>query len=84
MILQVLDILRKTCYNSYRGGISVQCGNVFCIYWFENGCCLDEIALDRQGSCESCIYVEIEQDVLESKRMDMKAKIHKTKREDAP
>ena len=47
----------------------MRCENVFCIYWDKNCCCLDEISLDSQGSCESCIYVEIEEDVLAPKRM---------------
>lgn len=44
------------------------CENIFCIYWTENGCCLDEITLDIQGCCENSVYVEIEEDALEAKR----------------
>lgn len=44
------------------------CKNIFCIYWKENNCILDEISLDIQGNCEDCIYVEIENSRLEVMR----------------
>ena len=45
------------------------CENLFCIYWSkENRCRLDEIELDIQGSCSSCIYVDIDESTLSDMR----------------
>ena len=43
----------------------MRCENLFCIYWSkENICILDEIELDIQGRCNSCIYVDLEESLL--------------------
>ena len=44
------------------------CENRFCIYWSENSCLLDEIELDVQGSCMSCIYVNLDETILQEQR----------------
>lgn len=46
----------------------MQCGNAFCVYWHKDECSLDEISLDVQGNCECCIYVDIDERLLERKR----------------
>lgn len=46
----------------------MECGNYFCIYWSDRHCVLTEISLDIQGQCEDCIYVEIEEEILERHR----------------
>lgn len=51
-----------------KGGEGMRCENVFCVYWTEQGCSLEEIALDIQGQCESCVYVDIEEEVLKKGR----------------
>mgnify|MGYP003290400733 CR=1 FL=1 len=43
----------------------MNCRNEFCIYQKDDKCILDEINLDIQGSCEECIYVEINNKVLQ-------------------
>ncbi len=35
------------------------CENDLCIYWDANKCILDEIYLNNQGICESCINITI-------------------------
>ena len=44
----------------------MQCENYFCIYWAEGVCTLDEISLNILGSCQSCIYVDIDEQTLQS------------------
>lgn len=44
------------------------CENVFCVYWNNRNCSLSEISLDIQGNCEKCIYIDIEESVLENQR----------------
>ena len=49
--------------------IFVRCENIFCIYWANNEkCVLDEIELDIQGRCNSCIYVDIDDGVIMKSR----------------
>ena len=42
----------------------MQCENIFCIYWEENECILDNITLDIKGICQSCIYVDVQKNEL--------------------
>lgn len=46
----------------------MRCENIFCIYWKNEECILDEVSLDIMGNCQDCIYVDIEDDVLENYR----------------
>ncbi|MBR6562352.1 MAG: hypothetical protein IKK70_00240 [Clostridia bacterium] len=46
----------------------MRCDNLFCVYWTEEGCTLDEISLDISGCCECCIYVDIDESTLRKKR----------------
>ena len=46
----------------------MQCENIFCIYWAENECILDNVTLDIKGICQSCVYVEVEENDLRSCR----------------
>ena len=43
----------------------MHCQNLFCIYWSDNKCSLSEIALDINGCCENCIYININETHLE-------------------
>ena len=49
----------------------MRCDNIFCIYWIKNNCGLDEISLDIQGGCESCIYVDIPETELKNHRQKL-------------
>ena len=51
-----------------KEGKIMLCENVFCIYWNDKNCSLSEISLDIQGNCEKCIYIDIEETVLENQR----------------
>lgn len=42
----------------------MNCENVFCIYKNKGKCILDNISLDISGSCNECIYVNIEEKIL--------------------
>lgn len=46
----------------------MECENLFCVYWSNNKCILDEISLDIQGNCMSCIYVEIDKNIMQKSR----------------
>ncbi len=43
----------------------MDCDNVFCIYCEKGKCVLEKISLDIQGNCQDCVYVEIENSLLE-------------------
>ncbi len=42
----------------------MECENEFCIYEKDGICILDKISLDVQGSCKSCVYVNVDDDEL--------------------
>lgn len=44
------------------------CENLFCIYYSDEECILDEIELDICGNCKCCIYVDIPEKQLAKKR----------------
>lgn len=46
----------------------MQCENIFCIYWAEDECILENITLDIKGVCQNCIYVDMKEDDLHSQR----------------
>ena len=46
----------------------MRCDNYFCAYWREGHCILKEIALNIQGICQECIYIEFPDKVLEENR----------------
>ena len=43
----------------------MNCKNEYCIYQQEGVCCLSNISLDIQGSCEKCVYVDLDPAVLQ-------------------
>ena len=53
----------------------LKCENRFCVYWKEDLCTLDEIELNILGMCESCIYIDIDDDVLNELRTDQLNKL---------
>ena len=44
------------------------CENRFCVYWEGSNCVLDSVSLDELGLCSDCVYVVIEEDILQKKR----------------
>lgn len=54
----------------------MQCENIFCIYYAERQCILDEISLNIQGVCENCIYIEINEKVLADYRKELIEKLN--------
>ncbi len=46
----------------------VFCENSYCIYWRHGVCTLDEVKLGTLGQCDSCILVDIDEEVVERKR----------------
>lgn len=46
----------------------MRCENIFCIYCSRKECTLNEISLDVQGNCENCIYVDIDENILEEQK----------------
>ena len=57
----------------------MRCENNFCVYWKESNCILNEISLDIQGQCEDCIYIDLDENFLESKRNEKLNKLNKSK-----
>ena len=49
----------------------MNCANRFCIYWSDDKCILDSVSLDITGLCEDCIYVNIEESVLQAYRKQL-------------
>ena len=47
-------------------GDVMKCENYLCVYQKENECILKEINLDVQGQCMECIYVNLDEYVLDS------------------
>ncbi len=43
----------------------VKCENNFCIYQKNESCLLEFVELDIQGQCKECIYINIENEMLE-------------------
>ena len=46
----------------------MNCENNMCVYWNENKCMLEEISIDISGSCQDCIYVDIDEKILKAER----------------
>jgi hypothetical protein len=46
----------------------MQCENVFCAYWQNYICRLEQITLDIQGKCRECVYVEPDAKLLNRER----------------
>jgi hypothetical protein len=44
--------------------MGINCENRFCIYWKKNKCALRRATLDIMGCCQECVYVEIDERVL--------------------
>lgn len=51
----------------------MRCENRFCIYYEGDACLLDDITLDMLGQCESCIYVNLPESLLDRVRAQMRA-----------
>ncbi len=49
----------------------ISCENKFCIYEKQGKCILERIELDIQGSCMECIYINIEEDILNKLKDDL-------------
>ena len=43
----------------------VFCEKSYCIYWLHGVCTLDEVTLGTLGQCNSCILVDIDEDIIE-------------------
>ena len=47
------------------------CENIYCIYNNDERCMVEDIELDIQGKCTSCIYVDIEKEYLNRKKKEL-------------
>ena len=57
-----------------HGGDTMICENKFCIYYSDHICTLDSISLDSAGTCTNCIYIDLEEALLETARKQMHKK----------
>ena len=46
----------------------LSCENEFCIYQKQGSCVLKSVQLDIRGSCLDCIYINIEEDMLNNQK----------------
>lgn len=53
----------------------VSCENEWCIYQKEGTCTLERVQLDIQGNCADCIYVHVEQKVLDDLKEELLRKM---------
>ena len=60
----------------------MRCENLFCIYFNENFCTLDEITLNIQGICTNCILVNVEESILKTQRENLVSKFEISDNED--
>ena len=49
---------------------NIHCNNYFCGYWKDFYCLLDQVELDSCGNCMNCCLIDINDDLLESLRVD--------------
>lgn len=49
----------------------MNCDNIFCIYWEDEHCTINNISIDIVGNCMNCIYVDIKDDILLEARKRM-------------
>ena len=49
----------------------MECENTFCIYEKDGNCILEEVSLNVFGACESCIYVPIDREYLETQKQKL-------------
>ena len=62
-----------------KGQIYMQCENHVCVYWTLEKCCtLDEVELDVQGRCQTCIYLDIDEAVLQKERQKILKRYEET------
>lgn len=47
------------------------CDNMFCIYWNNGRCILDKIIHNAIGVCTEVIHVNIDEDILIEKRLEI-------------
>ena len=57
-----------------HGGDSMICENKFCIYYTNITCTLHTISLDASGVCTDCILVDLNENILETARKQMRDK----------
>lgn len=49
----------------------VNCQNIFCVYESKGECVLKEVSIDISGACEECIYVAIDNKVLQKEKSNI-------------
>jgi len=42
----------------------MKCENSFCIYQYKSKCTLDKVSIDNLGMCTECIYLDIDENIL--------------------
>ena len=56
--------------NGNEIGDIMRCENKFCIYQSENKCILDNVSLDCNGTCKTCIRINLTDEELEKFKHD--------------
>lgn len=55
----------------------MECDNIFCIYWKDKYCMLDEISIDAAGTCRERIDIMLGEDILEPLRRSTRERLEK-------
>ena len=53
----------------------MNCENIFCIYQKDGICKLEKVDIDVAGMCSQCIYVDMDNELLTTKKDDMRKRL---------
>lgn len=51
----------------------MKCECTYCVYWQEGLCILDHISVNDRGYCDDCIFVSVDENVLNQQRQKLLA-----------
>lgn len=47
----------------------MNCDNIFCVYNLEKNCSIDNVTMDANGMCQDCIYINLEDKILNQQKL---------------
>ena len=53
----------------------MNCENIFCIYQSKGKCMVERIEVDCTGTCATCLYPGIDEEILEKAKVDILEKL---------
>ena len=55
----------------------MNCENKFCVYQYNENCVLDKVSIDHSGMCTECIYLDIDEEILNEAKLKLLEKYAK-------